>query len=48
MIVFSILQSFAELKEEESSLIKEKIYLERVIFWSCFFVGICSDVMLDC
>jgi hypothetical protein len=32
LIVFSILQSFTELKEEESSLLKERIVLEKVKF----------------
>ena len=36
MIFFAILQSFAELKEEESTLLKERIHLERVIFWSMY------------
>jgi hypothetical protein len=37
LIAFSILQSFTELKEEESSLLKERIVLQKVKFWSFFY-----------
>ena len=38
MILFAISQTFAELKEEESSLLKERIHLEKVSL-------ICGDII---